>query len=152
MIVQYPNEILSKEATDLDQIALKTFLPHFKQLVEKYQTKALGLAAPQTGLSYKLLWIKNFGYMANPKIIKVQGEVGSVESCLSIPNKTFAVKRHKTITVLYRDEKFKLKRETLSGNLAIVAQHEIFHLYGKCLPDYAKELETQDIHEDDLKN
>ena len=135
MILQYPNEILAQECKPVDAEALNTFLPHFKELVKQYESKALGLAAPQTGLSYKLVWVKNFGYMANPKIVSHSGRVGSIESCLSVNDKTFSVERHQTITVLYRDEKFKICRKTFSNELSIIVQQELDHLDGKCLPD-----------------
>lgn len=135
MILQYPNDILKMECKSLEADALKMFLPHFKNLVEAYQNKALGLAAPQTGLAYKLMWIKNFGYMANPKIVSREGEISSIESCLSVADKTFSVKRSAKITVVYRDEKFKVARHSFSGEQAIIVQHELDHLEGKCLPD-----------------
>lgn len=143
MILQYPNDVLKTKTKDVEEIALKTFLPHFKKLVEEVKDKALGLAAPQTGLSYSLVWIKNFGYMANPKIVNSSTEkTGSVESCLSVNGKMFLVERFKEITVLYRNQQFKLCRKKFTDKLALVVQHECDHLSGICLPDIGKEIKS----------
>lgn len=146
MILQYPNDILSKESQNCDKIALETFLPHFKTLVEKYKDLALGLAAPQTGLNYNIVWIKDFGYLINPKIVSSKTEIEALESCLSVSGKTFKVKRFKEISIVYRDEKFKICRKTFKDQLAIVVQHEIDHLRGLCIPDVGKDVtETIEI-------
>lgn len=146
MILQYPNDILSKESQNCDKIALETFLPHFKTLVEKYKDLALGLAAPQTGLNYNIVWIKDFGYLINPKIVSSKTEIEALESCLSVKDKTFNVKRFKEISIVYRDEKFKICRKTFKDQLAIVVQHEIDHLRGFCIPDVGKDVtETVEI-------
>lgn len=147
MILQYPHETLKTKTKDLDSIALSTFLPHFKKLVKEVEDKALGLAAPQTGLSYSLVWIKDFGYMANPRIVDFSKEkTGSAESCLSVNGKVYLVERFKEVLVLYRNEKFKLCRKKFSGKQAIIVQHELNHLEGLCLPDVGKEIKS--IEED----
>lgn len=142
MILQWPHDILKKKTTDIpDKETANKFLPYFKELIERYKDKALGLAAPQTGLSYSLLWIKDFGIMINPVIVDKSEEiVHSYESCLSIPDKTFTVERHKKIVVLYRDEKFVKKRKVFRDRWAIIAHHEIDHLHGLTLYETGTEV------------
>lgn len=137
MILQYPHEKLKTPTTDFpDKETVTMLLPHFKELVKQVEDKALGLAAPQTGLSYSMIWIRDFGYMINPKIVSTSEEViPSYESCLSIPHKTFSVERKKKITVLYKDENFKLKKKVFRDRWAIIAQHEIDHLSGLTLQE-----------------
>ena len=137
MILQYPHEKLKTPTTDFpSKEIVKMLLPHFKVLVKQVEDKALGLAAPQTGLSYSLVWIKDFGYMINPKIISSSEDViHSYESCLSIPYKTFTVERKKKITVLYKDENFKLKKKVFRDRWAIIVQHEIDHCHGLTLQE-----------------
>ena len=129
MILQYPHEKLSTVCQEIENKAtIEAFLPHFEKLVGKVLDKAVGLAAPQTGLSYCLIWIKDFGYMINPKIVSHSEEmIPSYESCLSIPNETFTVQRYKRVTVLYKDRNFKLRRKVFRDKWAIIAQHEIDH-------------------------
>lgn len=137
MILQYPHEKLSTICHEIPSKEIaEAFLPHFKKLVSKVENVAIGLAAPQTGLSYCLIWIKDFGYLINPKIVSISEEmIPSYESCLSIPNETFTVQRHKKITIVYKDERFKLKRKVFRDRWAIIAQHEIDHLHGKTLKE-----------------
>lgn len=151
MILKYPHEILASKAQEiLNKDMLDMLLPAFKQSVEKHKQNALGLAAPQIGLSYKMIWIRDFGYLINPKIIETSPEkIGSMESCLSIPEKFYTVERYKWIRVLYWDEKFKKQRQ-LFTTLSIVAQHELNHLDGLCLSDYAKEINV--VPEAEIKN
>lgn len=145
MILQYPHEKLLQESIDCEKEHLGIFLPHFRTLIEKYKGVALGLAAPQTGLNYNIIWTRNGGIMVNPVIVDKSELKGSLESCLSIstiPKKLFAVERYNKIRVVYRDENFKLKRKSFSGQDAIVIQHEIDHLFGKTLYQTGKEIET----------
>ena len=72
--------------------------------------------------------------MINPVIVNASEEtIPSYESCLSIPGKTFTVNRPKRITVIYRDEKFAKKKKVFRDRWAIIAYHEIDHLYGLTL-------------------
>jgi peptide deformylase len=149
MILQYPNEFLkkkclelSKEDFDEDQI-----IPLFEKHVEAYKLKALGLAAIQIGLAARMIWIRGFGYLFNPKIVNKSDEkIGSIESCLSVQGKDeiYTVERHKSISVMYRDTAWKLKRKTFAGEQSIVVQHELMHLEGKCLPDYATKVKIKE--------
>jgi peptide deformylase len=145
MILQWPNEILLKESIECEKEHVDAFLPHFKKLIDKYRENALGLAAPQTGLNYNIIWTRNGGIMINPVIVLKENKSGSIESCLSIqhtPPKLFAVERYLKVKVVYRDEKFKLQRKTFTGKDAIVIQHEVDHLYGKTLHETGKEVDT----------
>lgn len=157
MILQYPHEILLKKSNDLTKEHVQIFLPHFKSLVEKYKNIALGLAAPQTGLNYNLIWTRNGGFMINPKLILKEDseQIGSIESCLSIeskPRKFFAVQRYKKISVVFKDENFKTVRKSFSGEDAIVIQHEIDHLHGKTLYETGKEIDVVRPEEENEKN
>jgi len=142
MILQWPNKILNEIAVSIpDKETAKKFLPHFKELIKRYQEKAVGLAAPQTGLSYSLIWIRDFGIMINPVIVSSSEEkIASYESCLSIAGLAFTVNRSKKITVIYRDEQFKKKKKIFRDRWAIIAQHEIDHLYGKTLKETGTEV------------
>ncbi len=144
MILQYPHEKLLKQSVPMEKEHCDIFIPHFKTLIEKYRDRALGLAAPQTGLNYCMIWTRKGGIMINPVIIGKEDKVGSMESCLSIefnPPKLFAVERYKKIKVMYRDENFKLRIKAFSGIDAFVIQHECDHLDGKTLYQTGKEVD-----------
>jgi len=56
--------------------------------------------------------------------------VVSEEACLSIPNVIGNVKRHKNITVEYKNIEWFKKRKKLKNYNAFIVQHEIDHLNG----------------------
>jgi peptide deformylase len=80
-----------------------------------------------TGL-YKLI---------NPKIIKREGSQAIEEGCLSVPGVCIKVKRAKKILVQAQDEFAKPVTIEAEGLLASVFQHEIDHLRGRLIVDYA---------------
>jgi len=126
----------NKEALDL-------FMPLFTKIVKSIENKALGLAASQTGLNYCLIWVKDLGYLINPVIISHSDKkIFSLESCLSIPNKTYTMIRYKDITVKYMNEDFIENTKQFTEQLSIVLQHEIDHLSGILISDNGLELKN----------
>jgi peptide deformylase len=115
----------------------------------------VGLAAPQVNVSKRLFVMKPSFFtkaqaVINPTIDynSAAGTKNSSEGCLSIPGKTFKVKRYKDINVTYFNRHGEYQAENLTGFKAIVFQHEYDHLNGILISDffteyiYATELET----------
>jgi len=102
----------------------------------------VGLAAPQIGLSRRLIVIhlpEGYEYeddpefnfkLANPEIIKSFGEQTGQEGCLSIPGWVGDVPRAESVTVKAIDMNGRPVRIKATGHLAVVFQHEIDHLDG----------------------
>ncbi|MDO9572470.1 MAG: peptide deformylase [Candidatus Omnitrophota bacterium] len=109
-----------------------------------YEDSGIGLAAPQVGVSAQLIVVdigEGLYKLANPKIIKKQGKQAIQEGCLSVPGICVKVKRAKTVWVQAWDE-FNQPIELVAKDLfACVLQHEIDHLKGKMIVDYAPLLE-----------
>lgn len=109
-----------------------------------YENQGIGLAAPQVGINEMMIVadIGNALYkLVNPKVIKKEGEQIIEEGCLSVPGICINVKRAGKISVEALDEDGKpLKIET-EGLLACVLQHEIDHLKGRLIVDYASFLD-----------
>lgn len=119
----------------------------------------LGLAAPQIGIDLRICIVKG-AVMVNPtwKPTKAPPET-SVESCYSVPHKFYEVKRAQygwaqwySIDGVGRE--FKLK-----GLDAIIFQHELDHLDGKCcidvgvlLKDNSKDMKKFKVIEDFVMN
>ena len=103
---------------------------------------ALGIAAPQVGLLWRIIAIKAGSVdpieriMFNPQIIARDGKKKMTEGCLSLPGKSVIVKRSKRITVRYQDIEGNEITEKFSGLAARVILHEIDHLNGKLMTDY----------------
>lgn len=113
-----------------------------------YESDGVGLAAPQIGVSQAIIVVdagSGLYKLFNPKIIKKEGTQGMEEGCLSIPGVSVKVKRAKKVTVKAVDESAKPVTIEAEGLLACVFQHEIDHLNGKLIVDYASLLEKLKI-------
>lgn len=118
-----------------------------KLAADMYETMldapGIGLAAPQVGISLRLITIDlPADYEAeesppvtltllNPEIVKATGvQTEPPEGCLSIPHWVGNVPRAQRVVVKARDLDFKEVRIRAEGLLARVLQHEIDHLDG----------------------
>jgi peptide deformylase len=79
--------------------------------------------------------------LINPKITESSGSQVNQEGCLSLPGVCIKVKRAERVKVKAQDEYGKLLNIEAQGLLACVFQHEIDHLKGKLIIDYASVLE-----------
>jgi len=128
--------------------------PDLKELVNNmfetmYQAEGIGLAAPQVGLSLRLLVLdaepmasdfkecKDFKrVMVNPDIVEFSDEeITLEEGCLSLPGIHEKVARAARIRVEYFDENWQQHDETIEGFAARVVQHECEHLEGQVFID-----------------
>ena len=113
-----------------------------------YAAQGIGLAAPQVGIDEAMLVIdigSGLYKLLNPKIIKRKGSQAMEEGCLSVPGVCLKVRRAKEIVVEAQDESAKPIRIEAEGLLACVFQHEIDHLRGRLIVDYAPFFERLSI-------
>ena len=69
--------------------------------------------------------------MINPEVtFEGTKKIVFEEGCLSVPDIHENVTRYNDITVTYLNENFEEVTEKLSGNRAVVVQHEFDHLQG----------------------
>lgn len=98
-----------------------------------YAAKGIGLAAPQIGVSQRLIVI-DIGegplHLVNPEIIGREGSQIDTEGCLSVPDVWGYVDRSERIVVSALDLHGKPTRLEADGLLARALQHEIDHLDG----------------------
>lgn len=99
----------------------------------------VGLAASQIGFIKQIIALRpnvskgTITIMINPEIIDhSEKRVFGKEGCLSFPGIIIPVLRYISITVKFEDEKSNVKTKEYFGFEAIVIQHEINHLKGKC--------------------
>ncbi|PIP34221.1 peptide deformylase [Candidatus Falkowbacteria bacterium CG_4_10_14_0_2_um_filter_48_10] len=146
-ITVYPDKLLRKKSIPVQ------FEPQRKKAREKLcadmaatmlAKDGVGLAAPQIGLSIRLIVINTkdgVRYLFNPEISKKSlGREWGEEGCLSVPNVFGQVKRAKSISFSFADDNGGRHQEEASGFMARVIQHEIDHLDGILFIDQAKEL------------
>src|SRR5216684_955012 len=138
-IVKYGNPVLEKTAEpvtvfdgDLEKLV--------KNMLESmYADHALGLAAPQIGISNRQAVIDvTFKedpnaklVIANPEIVRTEGRHTQNEGCLSIPEFREPVARARKVTIRAQDVSGKWFEKTAEDLLARAFLHETDHLNGK---------------------
>jgi peptide deformylase len=149
-----PDPILREKAK-----RVKAFDPSLRKLAEDmletmHANHGVGLAAPQIGLSIRMLVAelepdpkegqKGFKVaLCNPEIIKSSGEtITGPEGCLSIPGWIGEVPRHASITVKAQTPEGKEVRIKAEEYYARVLQHEIDHLNGVLFTDRIEDIST----------
>ncbi|MGI6550334.1 MAG: peptide deformylase [Syntrophomonadales bacterium] len=106
-----------------------------------YEYDGVGLAAPQIGISKRVIVIDNgeqYYELINPEIIRSQGQEKAIEGCLSIPNLNGKVKRAARVVVKGLNRQGEEQLIEASGLLARALQHEIDHLEGILFVDRAE--------------
>jgi len=108
--------------------------------------KAVGLSAPQIGLSKRVVairWAQEYTLMYNPKIV-LHGILHrrSKETCLSFSHR-YVVWRPFWCVVQYEDDLGEKHKEFCRYRKARIVLHEVEHLDGKCI-NRGKEKEVYD--------
>ena len=118
------SEIATKEDLPVAQDLLDTLMAHKETCV--------GMAANMIGVRKNIIAV-HMGFMNvlmyNPKIIKKSGAYETEEGCLSLAGVRKCM-RYQEIEVQYQDVNFKQQRQTYSGWIAQIIQHEIDHCRG----------------------
>ncbi len=137
----YPDPVLKMVATPYKEITDEDRQLAKDMIEAMYQAKGVGLAAPQVGISKRLIVCspeskkgKEFIFF-NPIIAKKCGEVMGEEGCLSFPGVTGEVLRAEEIDFEALDIEGKSVKQTIHGFFARVIQHEVDHLDGIVFPD-----------------
>ncbi|HEX5807976.1 MAG TPA: peptide deformylase [Anaerolineales bacterium] len=152
-IVTLPDAVLRRKAHTVSQID-KNLQTLIDDMVETMRdAPGVGLAAPQVGLSERIIVVEYFEReedeekedapkkvwaLLNPEIIQSSEEIlMGVEGCLSIPGLVGEVERHAAIQVKGLNRHGKPVKIKAEGWLARIFQHEIDHLNGVLFPDRA---------------
>jgi len=141
-IVQYPNPALSTKAKPVDKIMPKD-LKLIRDMIETmYQEDGVGLAAPQVGISKRIIVISPNAcpgeerVYINPEIIhQSPDEEVDLEGCLSLPGISCEIRRAKKISFQALTLEGQKIVEEIKSFPARVIQHEIDHLNGVLLVD-----------------
>jgi peptide deformylase len=143
-ILAFGQPLLRQVASPID----KNY-PDLTQLISNmyetmYSANGVGLAAPQIGLSIRLIVVdtkpfgndypdgKNFKeVIINPIILEYSGNDRTFnEGCLSVPEIREDVIRKEIIVMEYYDQDFNFHSKEFSGICSRVLQHEYDHLEG----------------------
>src|SRR6516162_2709486 len=142
----YPDEVLMQKAKKISRFDSSVRKLAQDMLDTMYENNGVGLAAPQVGVSQRIMVIDVSGedepnrpiVFINPQITKKEGELVGLEGCLSFPGVFFEVKRANRIVVRYQNLSGKEVKLEAEGNLLCRAiQHEVDHLDGEIFIDKA---------------
>jgi peptide deformylase len=144
-ILEYPDARLRTRAqpvTKFDAALARLIEDMFETM---YAAPGIGLAAPQVGVSQRIIVLdvrgaegepgKGLLQLVNPEIVEREGEIVWEEGCLSVPDLTTPVKRSRRVLVRAwtpEEREVEIEAEEL---LAVALQHEIDHLEGTLLVD-----------------
>jgi peptide deformylase len=156
-IYTYGNAVLRKQTEKItpEYPELNTLINNMFETM--YHAEGVGLAAPQIGLTIRLLVIDlapllednpELGefkeVMINPEMLeKSEEEISGEEGCLSIPGIHETVLRAKKIKLKYFDTDFKEHIKDFEDYKARVIQHEYDHLEGHLFTDKVNPIRRQ---------
>lgn len=165
-VVIWPDPVLSavaKPVATVDDSVRQLVRDMFDTM---YYANGVGLAAPQVGVSQRILVIdlnpkgrargeelddlKAQGFdgpraFINAEIIKKDGKIVWEEGCLSVPGINEEVERAEHVVVRALDEQGKLFEKEMAGLYAVAIQHELDHLNGKVFVEYLSRLKRDVI-------
>lgn len=153
-ILTAPDPRLKQKATPIG-----TVTPEVRRLMDDmletmYAAPGIGLAAPQVGVSRRVIVIDISPEpekraplrMADPELVWVSDQDATFEEgCLSVPQHYSDVARPAEIRVRYKDENNMERELAASGLLATCIQHEMDHLEGILFIDHISALKRNII-------
>lgn len=145
-IITFPDPVLrepcveavpgSKELKKLAENMLETL----------YAAPGIGLAAPQVGVSVRMVIIDLTGHsgepdphiLLNPVLLEAHEEtIAFEEGCLSLPELNVEIDRFRALRVHFQDLEGATHDLEAEDLLAVAIQHEMDHLEGRLILDYA---------------
>lgn len=132
--------ILRKQTLEVEKVTQAERELFDEMLKVMRRANGIGLAANQVGIDKQLCVIcieDKVLKLANPRVIKKKGQETIEEGCLSLPGISVKVKRAREITCQALDENNRQIEFEACDLLSRAIQHEIDHLMGKLIIDYA---------------
>ena len=150
-IKKYGSDVLRQVAQPVEEITDEIRQLANDMLKAMYDSEGVGLAAPQIGVSKRVIVLDVDPYdpscepiaLINPEIVERAGKEDSEEGCLSVPDVRGEVKRSENVTVEALDLDGKKVRIEATDLLARAIQHEIDHLNGVLFVDHLGRLKQQ---------
>ena len=145
----WPDAVLKQVAAPVDRVddEIRRLLDDMAETM--YAADGVGLAAPQIGLSRRLIVIdtsprqpeQKLIHLVNPQIVRAEGKTVYTEGCLSIPGEAEEVERAAKVWVRALDYHGKPIEIAAEGDLLTIAlQHEVDHLLGTVFVDHLSSL------------
>ena len=132
-IIKVPADVLLQKAKKIERVTKRHHVLAENMLRIMRQANGVGLAAPQVGVSERIVVMMADDrpvILFNPKIVAASGTDVDEEGCLSIPGLYGDVERSAVLELEALDRKGRLSTWEMDGISARVIQHEIDHLDG----------------------
>lgn len=148
-ICEFPDPVLRKPTVPVEVFDQELNKLAADMAATMFDAPGVGLAAPQVGKSIKMIVIDHSRQeetpgvwlaLVNPEIVASEGKQCDSEGCLSVPELTSKVNRHRKVTVRYQDLQGEPQEIIAEDRLAVVLQHEIDHLNGVLFLDHLSSL------------
>ena len=150
-ICEFPDPVLRKTTALVEVFDEELGKLAADMAATMFDAPGVGLAAPQIGKSIKMIVVDHSRYeeeetpgtwlaLVNPEIIAAEGRQCDSEGCLSVPELTSKVNRHRKVTVRYQDLQGEPREIAAEDRFAVVLQHEIDHLNGVLFLDHLSSL------------
>jgi len=140
-----PDAVLRRKARRVPTIDKSIHRLIDDMLETLHQANGVGLAAPQIGVSLRVVVLKlpeeEPIVIINPEMVKRSGEREIIEGCLSLPGYSGEIKRSASVTVKGLDRQGRTIRIKATGLMAQALEHELDHLNGVL---YIDRLESMD--------
>lgn len=130
-LYEISEEVKREELDDIKQVVQDLH----DTMMDFRKTYGVGraIAAPQIGVQKRVLYMNIDRPVAfiNPELVDKSEEMMELwDDCMCFPNLLVWVKRHKSLTIRYRDLEWQLQEIRLEGDLSELLQHEYDHLDG----------------------
>ncbi len=151
----YGDGVLRKRAEEVKNID-KDINKLIKNMTDTLaKENGIGLAAAQIGILKRVFIALDSSKdriitAINPEIVEEKKREIDTEGCLSFPGVFFSIQRARKVVMKAFDEKGREYLIETDGILARCFQHELDHLNGKLIIDYASDAE-KDFWKDKLK-
>lgn len=151
-VYEYPHPILKQKAVPVEKVddELRRLLDDMLETM--YEAVGVGLAAPQVGISKRIVVIDAARedeepqpmFLINPEIIwRSEEKEVCEEGCLSVPEMRAEVERPASVKVKYLNREGAVCEILAEDFLAVVVQHELDHLDGILYIDRISRLKRQ---------
>jgi peptide deformylase len=132
---KYGDPVLRRRAAAVTEVTSELHTTVADMIETMYDEAGIGLAAPQVGISLRLMVVghderREPRALINPVIVERGGEVTAEEGCLSIPGVFAPVTRSEWVDLEAKDLEGRPVKIHGRGLLARVLQHEMDHLDG----------------------